>query len=746
MRSAFLQLPMIAACVALALASMPALAADVPAAEAAAPARPRIGLVLSGGGARGAAHVGVLKVLERLRIPLDAIAGTSMGALVGGLYASGMTSAELEQLLASPEWLQSFDERSPRSSVSFRRKSEDQNFLVRFPLGLHGGDFRLPKGLVQGQSLQQLLRRLTLPVADIERFDALPTPFRAVATDLTTGQAVILDSGDLAQAIRASASAPGVFAPVDVGGRLLVDGGLVNNLPIDVARCMGVDVVIAVDAGFPLLPREQLNSVGVISNQMLAILLRRNADMQRATLTAQDLLIEPALGGASSFDFSASTTLIAKGEQAGTALAARLGSLGLPESQYAEWSALRAATRGAGSGTIGYLRVAAGSERYAEQLERLFRRFVGASADDARIGAQIADYYGRGNLELLDYRFEHEGERLGLVIDARRNSWGPNYVRFGLNLQDDFEGNSSFNAAARFVLADLTKAGAEWVWDLQVGESPRIATELHLPLGLESPWFIAPQAMLEIRNVPLISAQRRVAEYRVRTTRYELDFGREFGNSAELRAGFRRDSGQSKVRLGDPLLPAGSFDAREYFLRVSYDALDDVNFPRQGESFTLEWRGERTDLGSVRSADLATAEWLLARSRGRSTGVVWVSGGTNFARDAQIRTLFPLGGFLNLSGLEPDSISGRHFAVARGLYYRKISRGGEGFLNVPAYAGFSLEVGNVWDTRSDIGFDSAQKHGSVFLGLDTLVGPAYFGAGFGPGGKTAYYLFLGRTF
>ncbi|MEP7244591.1 MAG: patatin-like phospholipase family protein, partial [Gammaproteobacteria bacterium] len=302
----------------------PPLPATQPVVQAAAEAKderrhPRIGLVLSGGGARGAAHIGVLKVLEDLRIPIDAIAGTSMGAVVGGLYATGFSAHDIERIVSTLNWQDAFKDRPPREELTFRRKEEDQNFLVKFPLGLKSKRFLLPKGLIQGQKLNQTLRKLTLPVASISNFDDLPTPFRAVATDLETGEAVVMGEGDLTSAMRASLSAPGVFSPVERKGRLLVDGGLSENLPIDVARKMDVDILIVVDVGFPLLKRDKLNSAPVISNQMLAILVRRDSDRQRATLTSQDIIIDPALEDASSFDFGIVKRAVAAGEKAALA-------------------------------------------------------------------------------------------------------------------------------------------------------------------------------------------------------------------------------------------------------------------------------------------------------------------------------------------------------------------------------------------------------------------------------------------
>src|ERR1700728_992850 len=313
-------------------------AAAPPNPPAAPPAevRPRICLVLSGGGARGMAHIGVLKVLEELKIPIDCIAGTSMGAVVGGLYASGMTAAQIDTTMRSVDWQEAFRDAPPRRDLAFRRKQDDRNFLVRLPLGLKHGKILLPKGFIQGQKLQETLRQLTLPFSKSTDFDLLPTPFRAVATDLETGNAVVMGEGDLSIAMRASVSAPGVFAPVELNGRLLVDGGLAENLPIDVARAMHADILIVSDVSFPLQPRAALDSALSISNQMLAILVRKDTDRQRATLSPSDILVEPVLGSATSTDFSAADASITAGENAARAMLSRLDALTVSDSAYAE--------------------------------------------------------------------------------------------------------------------------------------------------------------------------------------------------------------------------------------------------------------------------------------------------------------------------------------------------------------------------------------------------------------------------
>src|SRR4051812_3521877 len=476
------------------------IASAAPAQEATPPAsagRPRIGLVLSGGGARGAAHIGVLKVLEENHVPIDAIAGTSMGAVVGGLYASGLSPADIERIMTSVDWEDAFRDRPARKDLNFRRKLEDQNFLVKFPLGLKSRRFRLPRGLVQGQKLTQILRAATLPVSQVQSFDDLAIPFRAVATDIVTGDRVVLDHGDLTTAMRASLSAPGVFAPAEVGDRMLVDGGLSSNLPIDVAREMGVDVLIVVDCGFPLLERNKLDSVATVTNQMLAILIRHNASEQRKTLGERDVIIDPALGDFSSLDFANHEKAIRIGEQAARGAAARLAALGVPAAEFQRLVAARESYRSAPP-RIDFLRVEPGSERYADAIDSLFADQVGKPADPTRLGERVNELYGQGNLEIFDYRVVpapgelEEDPAYGLGFTTRRNSWGPNYLRFGMQLQNDFEGNSSFNAAMRGTLAEITKYGGEWVWDLQVGETPRAATEVYLPAGYRSRWFAAP--------------------------------------------------------------------------------------------------------------------------------------------------------------------------------------------------------------------------------------------------------------
>jgi NTE family protein len=714
--------------------------------------RPRICLVLSGGGARGMAHIGVLKILEDLKIPLDCIAGTSMGAIVGGLYASGMTAQQIDATMRSLDWQEAFRDAPPRRDLAFRRKQDDRNFLVRLPLGLKHRTILLPKGFIQGQKLQETLRQLTLPFSSSTDFDLLPTPFRAVATDLETGNAVLMDKGDLAIAMRASMSAPGVFAPVELNGRLLVDGGLAENLPISVARAMHADILIVSDVSFPLQPRDALDSALSISNQMLAILVRKDSDRQRASLGPQDILIEPNLGSATATDFTSPSAVVAGGEAAARAAIAELSAYGVGDGAYRDYLARRAA-REPGLPPIKFVRVDPQSKRYEKTIVAEMQPLLGKPLDLDQVGKRITELYGLGNFETLDYTLVDQGEgagaESGLEVRARRKSWGPNYVRFGLNLADDFQGNSRYNAAVRFVLTELNEWGAENVTDLQIGSDPKIVSEFYQPLNALRTWFVAPSARIEARDLPIYNRNVVVADFRDREVEADLDVGRNLGNWGEIRAGFHRTNGLTRVRLGDPTLVERQYNIGEYFFKFSYDRLDNVHFPREGQTFSLQWDANRTNLGADIASDKVTADWLMARSRGRNTILLWTSAGSTLDGHYKANALpefYSLGGFFNLSGLAPSSLIGPHYAIARAIYFRKIGRGGEGFFEFPAYLGASVELGNTWQHRGDMSFASARKDASLFLAFDTFLGPVYLGSGYDTSGTAAFYLFLGRSF
>jgi NTE family protein len=705
--------------------------------------RPRIGLVLGGGGARGGAHIGVLKELERMRIPIDAIAGTSMGAIVGGLYATGMSASELESLLGSLDWAGALSDKPDREDLSFRRKQDDAEVPIDFELGLRGTSLVLPKGVVQGQKLDLLLRELTLGVSHIDNFDDLPIPFRAIASDIERGEIHVMAGGDLARAIRASMSVPAVFTPVRMDGRLLVDGGLVGNLPVDVMQAMDVDVIIAVDVEFPLYRPEQLESALTISEQMLTILIRKETLRQIERLGEDDILIRPNLGIYASTDFTNVIDTVEPGRLAVDEQAAQLERIALDEAAWVAHLAARGQPSEPAS-HLAFVRVVHDGKLAPRVLESRLDVKAGDPIDHAVL-ARNADYlYGLQLYEQVSYTLVEEDGRTGVEYQARTKSWGPNFLQFGVTLEDDFEGSTGFNLAARMTRAGINRLGAEWRNDIQLGTDPKLFSEFYQPLSFDSRFFVAPRVDVSQRNLNAFAQDETIASYRLTEAEGGVDFGRELGRFGELRLGLFRGTGDARVRVGDPLLPNLEFETGGAFARLRIDTRDNARFPRRGLYGDVRWTLSRPDFGADSKFDTIEGEFTQTWSRGKNSLQAGLGYATTLDPDSSVQDYFPLGGFLRLSGLQRGAISGPHAALGRLVFYRRVGEP-SGLLDTPLYLGMSAEAGNVWQNRSEMEFSSLQLNGSVFAGFDTFIGPVYIAAGFAESGQSNFYLFVGGT-
>jgi NTE family protein len=706
-----------------------------------AASRPRVGLVLGGGGARGAAHIGVLKELERMRIPVDAIAGTSMGAIVGGLYAAGMTTSELETLVGSLDWAAALSDEPDRDNLSFRRKQDERDVPIDLELGISGTELMLPKGAIQGQKLDLLLRELTLPVAHISDFDALPISFRAVASDIERGEAWVMSKGDLATSIRASMSVPAVFAPVLVDGRLLVDGGIVGNLPVEVMQQMDVDVIIAVDVEFPLYGAEDLDSALTITEQMLTILIRKETMRQVALLGERDVLIRPELGMFASTDFANIVETIAPGSDAARNEAGKLAALSL---EPAAWQAhLRSRGRPAApDSTLAFVRVVHDGVLAPEVLKSKLTVSAGDPIDHDRLARNADKLFGLQLYEQVSYRLVEEEGGTGVEYRARSRSWGPDLLRFGIALEDDLEGSTAFNVTARMTRLGINPLGAEWRSDLSLGTEPRLFSEFYQPLSFNANTFVAPHASVRQYNLNTYAGDRSIARLRLTEADVGIDIGRELGRDAELRFGLFRGTGKGDVRIGDPAIQDFDFDSGGALVRLRVDTLEDAFFPRHGVLADVQWTLSRPALGADSQFDTVAGEFAAAFSRGKHTFELGLSYATTLDSDGAVQDYFSLGGFRRLSGLERGEVSGPHAALARLVYYRRVGET-TGLLDTPIYLGTSVEAGNVWQERSAMSFDSALFSGSVFAGFDTFIGPVYFATGFAENSRTNFYLLVG---
>src|SRR5689334_17701987 len=452
---------------------------------------PRVGLVLSGGGARGLAHVGVLKVLEALRVPVHCVTGTSMGAIVGGAYAAGTAPADLEAYVRKADWDEVFRDSPPRTDISTRRKVDEYKTLFAPEYGVSRRGLVLPKGVIAGVSIEGFFRGLTQPAIDVTDFDKLPIPFRAVAADIETGEAVVLSRGSLSRAMRASMSVPGALSPVEIDGRLLVDGGIANNLPIDEARKLCGDVIIAVNISTPALKREQITSALSVAGQLINFLGKVNVERQLNSLGARDVLIAPELGDISAASFERSADAIRIGEEATRAVAGSLARYSLSAEQYAALRHRQVAERKA-LGTVDEIRFEGLRRTNPEVLRALVSSKPGEPLTEEQLSADLRRIYGRGDFESIDYHIRAEDGRRVMVIEPKEKDWGPDYLRFGLGLATDFQGQNIFNILAQYRRTWLNRLGGEWLSEAQIGQRTYLSTEFIQPVEDRGRYFFAP--------------------------------------------------------------------------------------------------------------------------------------------------------------------------------------------------------------------------------------------------------------
>jgi NTE family protein len=696
---------------------------------------------LSGGGARGAAHIGILKELERLKVPVDYIAGTSMGAIIGGLYASGMSTDEIEKALVEIDWDDIFSDRAPREKLSINRKFDDAFFLINKGLGFKDGKLQLGRGLIEGRKMYLKLRDLTLPVSGVTDFDNLSIPFRAVASDIATGEAVVLDSGDLASAIRASMSIPGFFAPVKINGRLLVDGGVTNNLPVDVVRQMGADVSIVVDISTPLSPKEALGSVVSIVLQLTGIMTRSNTEEQLTTLSANDVLIVPDLGSITTGDFTKAAEGVEMGLAAAQANRAALQRLAVSEAEFAHHMAARE-SRERGVPVVEFVRIVNDSRVADEVIRSRLRIETGKPLNIPELEEDLAAVYGLDVFENVSYSVVEDDGRSGVEIFVKERPWSPNYLQFGLKFSSDFGDNNRLALRFGYLRVPINRLNGELQFVVELGDEPSFVADLYQPVGVGSAYFARPRLFYTRRLFNTFEDGQLIAQNRVRELGGSLAVGREFGTWGQFGAGVSRSAGEVDLRIGVETVPQGDIDDGEFFARLRFDTLDDVNFPRSGVLGTVGVLSSSTALGADTDFDQATLDVYGAKSWGDNTFLLGARYFTTYDGEAPIQNRFRLGGLFDLPGFVDNSLTGQHVALLRAGYMRPFGH----LASMSTYLGGTLQQGNVFEDEDDIDLDDTLTAGSIFFGLDTFLGPFYAGYGVAEGGHNSIYLLLGTQF
>lgn len=726
-----------------ALAAGAAASGDVPA------DKPRLGLVLSGGGARGFSHIGALKALEELRVRFDVVAGTSMGSMVGGAYAAGYSAEQIEAITLAVDWPRMFAPSPDRERMSWQSKNDNRRGFSQLEIGVDKDGLHLPGQVVPSQELSIFLQRSTEPFSSVYDLSKLDIPFAAVATDLESGEAVVLQKNvTLAQAMRCSMSIPGAFRPVEHDGRILVDGGLVDNLPVGVARQMGAERVVAINAGTPLGKRGQIRGVVGVMGQVVNILTEQNVRKSRASLTDRDIYIEPDLSDFTSGDFMQAREIIEAGYRAVMDNKALFEPYRESSRDYDIYlTARHEKTRTDGLHSVSSVRVAG--------LERVNPERVLAEADidtdkpvtNEEAAESARNIWASGDFMNVPFRFEPGPENTEvLVFEPEEKSIGYSTIRLGGNIQTDFQSSNTFNVLLSHTWSWLNDWGAEWRNEIQVGEVKRFLSEFLQPLGPASNWYVMPHLSYQWEPFDLYLRNDRIPVGKFRTEMLDAGvfFGYEFPRLGRIAAG----GGwyESRIRTETYVENIKAEESSSFVsVRANFDTLDNASFPRRGFYFegnltyAINPHGSQ-DGGSTNPKTHYGLKAGLPVRLGTHTTVL-LSGEGGMGSDADT---YNLGGVFNLSGSPYGRYAGDRLLFGRAMVYHDISRTMRE-LGMPVYIGGTIEAGRIWSSIiSDRVAESDEewRHAaSVFVASDSWIGPVYLvlGRTFGESSSLTFY-------
>lgn len=703
--------------------------------------RPKIALVLSGGGALGLAHVGAIQELERMGLRPDIVVGTSMGAVIGGLYASGMSSEGLAEAVESADWAGIFNPAPARDKLTFRKKQQQADFPGTASLGVSGAGIILPSGAISDQTLMKELRRFTPARTAVESFDDLPIPFRAVATDIATGEAVVIDGGELPVAMRASMSVPGVFAAVPLYGRLLVDGGLAANIPVSVAREMGADIVIAVWTPTELMTQEQISSAVSVLAQTVSLLILANERVETAAMLPDDILLRVNTGTIGPTGFTRSKELFEAGRQAVAAEADRVSALAeaRPPIEYQP-----ADTE---PPIISFVRIENASRLNQSMLETRTMPLLGQRADTDEINDVVDNIYALGPFDRVDYTLEERGGLTGLILRAEDTRPNAGRIRLGLIVESDFNTESDTSVSLDYRSPALDGYGSEIRALVTVGDLAELGLEYFRLLEPEQSWFASARIGARKRPVNIYDPDGfKTGAFDLTYALAGLDFGRQFGNFAEARIGAEFGGGEARLREGTAPIDSVGVDIGRIVASAGLDTLDDPFFPRAGLQGTLRWTHGLEALGERSNYQSVGASALTALSLGQDTLIASLSGGYLINGASPLETRYRLGGLFSLSGFRLEELTGENYLAARLVYRHALGGGEPALFGIPLFVGGSLEAGEIWSRPDSFRLDDLRFGGSAYAGANTALGPVYLAFGLSEGGRQTTYLVIGRTF
>jgi NTE family protein len=716
-------------------------------AEAQIGRRRKIGLVLGGGGALGGAHLGVLKVLEENNIPVDYIAGTSMGSIIGGAYAGGMSPDEIEDLLNSIDWKNFFNDKPSRDYIPFRDKYDTRR-LANFEVGFSDKQLKLPRGAVAGQKLDFLLEQLTVQLGVSDDFDKLQIPYRAVATDLETGESVTLSKGKLSQAIRASMSVPGAFSPVEIDGRILADGMVAKNVPVDVVQEMGADVIICVDVGGARPGRDRLDSNIAIIMQMIGIFTTQNVEYQKSLLDSDDIFIQANPGqGITAADFNRLMETIDAGERIARQHVDQLKRLSVSDEEYEKFLAKQRSTFK--DVKIDFVKVGSTGRAHPKQVESKVRTKPGKEIDFKTLKGDLSRIYAIGDFENVDFNIvEEKTGQKGLLIEGKEKSWGPHYLMFGLNIAENFRGDSYYSVMMQHQWRQINSLGADWKNRFSMGRDLSYKSLFYQPLDHSERFFVQPLLKIGQEYVDIYREHEQITEYETQEVFGAFEGGINFGNVAQARGGlfWRYLSAKPHIKRFNIPEFEGLFETGIHG-NITFDSMDNANFPRHGTLASADIYMPLEALGS--DEDYRKFEFRFSKpvSYKNHTLLLATRGGGNLGDHTPFYNSFTIGGFPTLAGYKNDELRGQYYTSSNLLYYYKV-------IDMPniwaggIYIGGGLEAGNTWNNSKDIEFDDIFIGGKAFLGIDTFIGPVYAGYGITEQGTDTgeFFLYVGRQF
>ncbi len=719
----------------------PATAATRPADTQEKPkARPRIGIALEGGGALGLAHVGVLEWFEQHHIPVDYVAGTSMGGLIGGFYATGMSPSEMKKLIEGVDWNEVLSDATPYEDLSYRRKEDQRAYPNAFILGLHNG-LSLPAGLNAGHQIGLLIDRIALPYFKTESFESLPTPFRCVATDLVSGKQVVFEQGSLAEALRSTMSIPGAFAPVFDKDRVLVDGGLVNNLPTDVVKQMGADIVIAVHLDTQAMEVKDIKSLVNVLDQSMRIVI---AESEMRGLARADAVVSVPLNGYGSTDYKKHEAIMQKGYETAVGKSQLLEKFALSDAEWEDYQREREARKKTLAPVPQFVKVeGADTAQQTEDIEHYLAPLEGKPLDTDKLDRALTRLTGVGRYDTVGYRIMERDGQQGLLIQVSEKNYAPPTIQPAFEVDGSASEEVGFTMGSRLTFLDVAGFRSEWRTDFLFGNTYGLGSELYRPFTPVSKWFIAPHGSASTRVFKIYEKGNPLADYKLGQAQIGVDVGYGFNRFSELRFGYEEGYLDTKLRLGTPAFSSVNGRVGDAKLHYVFDHTDSPVIPRSGvrSETTFRWFDISPGAQSPFASLTANLEYFQPVS---ALGSVFVNGegGSTFGFTSTGIPQFFLGGPLTLSAYGLNELQGNQYYLFRGGYLHDL-------WTLPPLVGKRVFVIGSYEFAKMYGAPNETKFPNDFAAgvlAETVIGPLFVGASAGDSGHRKWFFQLGRVF